>query len=247
MAPDPFIREQLDDLIARAQVHDAETTGELLADAGALMNAMSNGFFRAILGARPTFRADMPADLWLCIIRELSLAGAGGVFGLNDLYVYSDYDDDVNGYMGDWHRSWEQSLESRLNNAASNRLLREMTRRALIFLRNGLFHESAETPAPNPPVQAEPLPPLTPEVSHSVAASVIPAPPTPDTIWVDAATIVARGYFLSQGSLVKLAKKHPSIRRDATSEDRKRLNNDRVSVVYDARQVYELTEGKSES
>ncbi len=61
--------------------------------------------------------------------------------------------------------------------------------------------------------------------------------------WVTASRIVAKRYVTNEGRLTKLAKRHTSIRRTATDEDRRRLDNDSIRYVYNARLIYELTEG----
>ncbi len=64
-----------------------------------------------------------------------------------------------------------------------------------------------------------------------------------DNEWVTAAQIVEKGYVTSQGQLSKRAGRNPAIRRAATDVDRRRLTNDRIRYVYNARLIYESTEG----
>ena len=66
-----------------------------------------------------------------------------------------------------------------------------------------------------------------------------------DDTWMPASEIIARRYVSSKGTLTKLAKRHPGIRREATPSDRKRWPNEQFLHIYNVRRVYELTEGKA--
>jgi hypothetical protein len=61
-----------------------------------------------------------------------------------------------------------------------------------------------------------------------------------DDEWVPEKMLPAHG---SKSTTTKLAKKHPTIRRDATVADRKHFNMPKLLFLYNKRRFYELTEG----
>lgn len=64
-----------------------------------------------------------------------------------------------------------------------------------------------------------------------------------DDHWTSGERLIKMKYVSNLARLSKLRARHKEICRDATSADRQRLGNERLRYVWNARAIYELTEG----